>query len=44
MFAAVFHDPNDLRLEERPTPSPGPGELLVKVGADTICGDRKSVV
>jgi L-iditol 2-dehydrogenase len=38
MFAAVFHGPNDLRLEERPTPSPGPGELLVKVGADTICG------
>ena len=38
MFAAVFHGPNDLRLEERPTPSPGPGELLVKVGADSICG------
>jgi L-iditol 2-dehydrogenase len=38
MLAAVFHGPDDLRLEERPTPSPGPGELLVKVGADTICG------
>jgi L-iditol 2-dehydrogenase len=38
MLAAVFHGPDDLRLEDRPTPSPGPGELLVKVGADTICG------
>lgn len=38
MLAAVFHGPDDLRLEKRPTPSPGPGELLVKVGADTICG------
>jgi L-iditol 2-dehydrogenase len=38
MLAAVFQGPNDLRLETLPTPSPGPGELLVKIGADTICG------
>jgi len=38
MLAAVFHGPDELRLEQLPTPSPGPGELLVKVGANTICG------
>jgi L-iditol 2-dehydrogenase len=38
MLAAVLHGPDDLRLERRPTPSPGPGELLVRVGATTICG------
>jgi L-iditol 2-dehydrogenase len=36
--AAIFHGPNKLTLENVDTPSPGPGELLVKVGADTICG------
>jgi L-iditol 2-dehydrogenase len=38
MLAAVLHGPDDLRLEKRPTPAPGPGELLVRVGATTICG------
>jgi L-iditol 2-dehydrogenase len=38
MLAAVFHGADDLRLEQLPTPSPRPGELLVKVGANTICG------
>jgi L-iditol 2-dehydrogenase len=38
MLAAVFHGADDLRLEQLPTPSPGPGELLVEVGANTICG------
>lgn len=38
MLAAVLHAPNDLRTEEVETPSPGPGELLIRVGANTICG------
>jgi L-iditol 2-dehydrogenase len=38
MLAAVLAGPNDLKPQELPTPSPGPGEVLVKVGADTICG------
>lgn len=36
MHAAIFHefgDPDVLRYEEVPTPSPGPGELLVEVRA-----------
>jgi L-iditol 2-dehydrogenase len=38
MLAAVLAGPNDLKPQEVPTPRPGPGEVLVKVGADTICG------
>ena len=37
-LAAVLHGPGDLRLEERPIPAPGPGEVLVEVGACAICG------
>ena len=38
MLAAVLTAPNELEAQEIPTPSPGPGELLVKVGANTVCG------
>jgi (R,R)-butanediol dehydrogenase/meso-butanediol dehydrogenase/diacetyl reductase len=38
MRAAVYHDTQDLRIEDVPTPRPGPGELLVKVVAVGICG------
>ena len=38
MQACVLHAIGDLRLEERPTPMPGPGEVLLKVGACGICG------
>lgn len=38
MLAAVLHAPNDLRTEQVDTPTPGPGELLIRVGANTICG------
>ena len=31
MLAAVYHGPNDLRVEEVPVPEIGPGEILVKV-------------
>ena len=33
MRAAVFHGPNDLRVEEVPKPHAGPGEALLRVKA-----------
>ena len=38
MLAAVYHGPNDLRVEEIPVPKIGPGELLIKVLSASICG------
>nr|MBO2508069.1 alcohol dehydrogenase [Bacillota bacterium] len=38
MWAAVLHGPGDVRLERRPVPEPGPGELLVRISACGICG------
>jgi L-iditol 2-dehydrogenase len=38
MLAAVMTGPNELEAVEIATPSPGPGEVLVAVGANTICG------
>ena len=38
MLAAVYHGPNDLRVEEAPVPRIGAGELLVKVLSASICG------
>jgi len=38
MKVSMWHNNHDIRLEEVPTPSPGPGELLVKVLACGICG------
>lgn len=39
MKAARFHNVDTpLRIEEVPTPKPGPGEVLVKVKASGICG------
>lgn len=38
MLAAVYHGPNDLRVENVPVPSIGKGELLVKVISASICG------
>jgi len=38
MKAAVFHAPKEpLRIEEVPTPKPGPGEVLIKVAACGLC-------
>lgn len=37
MLAAVYHGVRDMRLEEVPTPRPGPGEALVRVVACGIC-------
>jgi L-iditol 2-dehydrogenase len=38
MLAAVYHGPKDIRLEERPTPTVDPGEVLLKVVSAGICG------
>jgi L-iditol 2-dehydrogenase len=38
MRVAVYHNNRDVRLEDRPRPSIGPGELLVRIEASGICG------
>lgn len=38
MRAAVFHGRGDVRVEEVDDPSPGPGQLLLRVHASGICG------
>jgi len=38
MKAAVLHGPRDLRVESVPNPTPGPGEVLVRVRAAGLCG------
>ncbi len=38
MNAAMFYAPMDVRFERIEIPKPGPGELLVKIGAATTCG------
>jgi len=37
MKACVFHGPGDVRVEERPQPRPGPGEMLLEMRATGIC-------
>ena len=37
MRAAVIHGPEQLRLEERPVPEPGPGELVIRTLVASIC-------
>lgn len=38
MMAAVFHDREDLRIEEVLRPRPGPGQVLIAVIGNGICG------
>ena len=37
MKAAVVYGENDIRIAEVPTPSPGPGEILIRVKASGVC-------
>ncbi|MFL5758770.1 MAG: zinc-binding dehydrogenase [Thermomicrobiales bacterium] len=37
MMAVVTYGPKDYRVEEVPVPDPGPGEMLIEVGAIGIC-------
>lgn len=38
MHAAIFDAPGKVRIGEVPDPTPGPDELVVRVGASGICG------
>ena len=38
MKVALFYGGKDIRVEEIPHPTPGPGEVLVRVGAAGVCG------
>jgi len=38
MRVAVYYSNDDIRLEERPRPQIGPGELLMRVESSGICG------
>lgn len=38
MRAAVLHAPHDLRVEERPDPECGPGEVVIEVRYNGLCG------
>jgi L-idonate 5-dehydrogenase len=38
MIACVIHGAKTLKIEQRPTPSPEEGEVLVRFGAGGICG------
>lgn len=38
VIAAVFHGPSDMQVAEVDRPEIGPEEVLVKVGANTVCG------
>jgi L-iditol 2-dehydrogenase len=38
MQAAVFHAPGDVRFEEIPVPSPGEGEVVVRIERALTCG------
>ena len=37
MPAVVCHGPEDYRLEERPVPKPGPGEVVIEVKSTGVC-------
>lgn len=38
MLACRIYGENDIRVEEVPQPAPGPGEVLLKLGAGGVCG------
>jgi len=38
MLAAIFYGGQEIQVEERPVPEPGPGEVLVRVKSAGICG------
>ena len=38
MRAAVLNRPGEVEVVERPTPTPGPHEVLVRIRAVGVCG------
>ncbi len=43
MKAAVFYGPRDVRVEAVPMPSPGPGEVVLRVLRCAVCGTDKRI-
>jgi len=44
MRAIVFEDRNNVAIQDRPTPKPGAGEVLIEVQASGICGTDLEVL
>ena len=44
MKAVVLHEADDMRVEERPVPEPGTGEVLLRVNVTSICGTDVKVL
>src|SRR5712691_3643128 len=44
MKAVVLHGADEMRLDARPVPAPGPGEVLLKVNCASICGTDVKVL
>jgi len=44
MKAVVLHEADAMRVEQRPLPEPGPGEVLLKVNVTSICGTDVKVL
>ena len=44
MKAAIFVGPGEVELGEVETPTAGPGELVIKVGANTVCGTDVRII
>lgn len=38
MRSVLFYGPKDIRFEERPVPTPGPGEAVLRIKAALTCG------
>jgi L-iditol 2-dehydrogenase len=44
MTAVVLHAADDMHVEPRPVPEPGPGEVLLRVNVASICGTDVKVL
>jgi L-iditol 2-dehydrogenase len=44
MKAWVLDGPEELRLTEKPVPSPGPAEVLIRIDAVSICGTDVEII
>ena len=43
MRAAVFYGPRDVRIEDVPKPTAGPGEVVLRVQRCSVCGTDKRI-
>jgi L-iditol 2-dehydrogenase len=44
MRALILHGPGDLRLEERPRPTAGPGEIILEIAAALTCATDTKIL